>query len=183
MRNSCVALIVALFLSGPIWGQRASVATADKAAIVAFTQKAVERALDYDQGNRESLIEAHDDFTPDGWHEFMKWLEGYLDDKGAPTGSSRFTSTGDPVMKEQENGVARITIPGILKQESKNAYGGISKTTYRVAVDVQVGSNPLKIQHLKTTMLPAIDKMAARQPVSICLRCFIGMLPDRRSKA
>jgi hypothetical protein len=151
MRNSSVVLIVALFLGAPIWGQRASVATTDQAAIVVFTQKGVERALDYDQGNRESLIDAQDDFTSDGWHEFMKWLEGYLDDKETPTGSSRFTSTGDPVTKEQQNGVSRITIPGILKQASKNAYGGISKTTYRVAVDVQVGSNPLKILHLKTT--------------------------------
>ena len=145
MSNSFVVLIVAVFLGGPRWVQTASVAKTDQAAIVAFTQKAVARALDYDQGDRGSLMDAQDDFTPDGWREFMQWLQGYLDSKGAPTGSSLFTSTGDPVVKHQENGVTRLTIPGILKQES-----GISKTTYRVAIDAQVGGNPLKIQHLKT---------------------------------
>ena len=149
MRNSFVVLIVAVFLGGPRWMQTASVAKTDQAAIVDFTQKAVARALDYDQGNRGSLMDAQDDFTSDGWREFMQWLQGYLDSKGAPTGSSLFTSTGDPVVKHQENGVTRLTIPGILKQESKNTYGGISKTTYRVSIDVRVGGNPLKIQHLK----------------------------------
>jgi hypothetical protein len=106
--------------------------------------------LNYDQGNLASLTDAQNDFTSDGWREFMQWLQGYLDSSGAPTGSSRFSSTGDPEVKHQENGETRITISGILKQESKNAYGGISKATYRVTVDTQVGGNPLKIQHLKT---------------------------------
>ena len=150
MGNSFVLLTVAVFLGGPGWAQSAPVAKTDQAAIVNFTQKAVARALDYDQGDRGSLMDAQDDFTPDGWREFMQWLQGYLDSKGAPTGSSLFTSTGDPIVKHQENGVARVTIPGILKQESKNTYGGISKTTYRVEIDAQVGGNPLKIQHLKT---------------------------------
>jgi hypothetical protein len=150
MRNSFVVLIVAVFLGGPRWVQTASVAKADQAAIADFTQKAVARALDYDQGNRGSLMDAQNDFTSDGWREFMQWLEGYLDATGAPTGSSLFTSTGDPIVKYQENGVTQLTIPGILKQESKNAYGGISRTTYRVSIDARVGGNPFKIQHLKT---------------------------------
>ena len=156
MRNSCVVLIVALFMGGPRWVQGASVATADQAAIVGFAQKAVARALTYEQGNRMSLMDAQDDFTPEGWREFMKWLDGFLDDKGAPTGSSLFTSTGDPVVKHQENGVTRLTIPGILKQES-----GISKTTYRVAIDAQVGGNPLKIQHLKTVTCGGASTVAS----------------------
>ena len=145
MRNSFIVLIVAVCLCGPRWVQSASVPPTNQAAIVSFTQKAVVRALDYDQGDRGSLMDAKDDFTPTGWREFMQWLQGYLDDKGAPTGSSRFTSTGDPVVKHQENGVTRLTIPGTLKQEN-----GISRATYRVAIDVQVGGDPLKIQHLKT---------------------------------
>ena len=80
----------------------------------------------------------------------MKWLDGYLYDKGATTGSSLFTATGEVVVKHQENGVTRLAIPGTLKQQGKNAYGGLSTTTYRVMVDVQVGGNPLTIQHLKT---------------------------------
>jgi hypothetical protein len=150
MCSSFVLLIVAVFLGGPGWAQSASVAKTDQAAIVDFTQKAVARALDYDQGDRGSLMDAQDDFTPEGWREFIQWLQGYFDSKGAPTGSSLFTSTGHPVVKHQENGVTRLSVPGILKQESKNTYGGISKTTYRVAIDAQVGGNPLKIHHLKT---------------------------------
>ena len=53
-------------------------------------------------------------------------------------------------MKHQENGVTQLMVPGILKQESKNAYGGVSKTTYRVSIDARVGGNPFKIQYLKT---------------------------------
>jgi hypothetical protein len=149
MRNSFIVLIVAVCLCGPRWVQSASVPPTNQTVIVDFTQKAVARALDYDQGNRGSLMDAQDDFTSDGWREFMQWLQGYLDDKGAPTGSSRFTSTGDPIVKHQENGVTRLTIPGTLKQESKNAHGGISRAIYRVAIDVRVGGDPLKIQHLK----------------------------------
>ena len=102
MRNSFVVLIVAVFLGGPRWVQTASEAKTDQAAIVDFTQKAIARALDYDQGNRGSLMDAQDDFTSDGWREFMQWLQGYLDGSGAPTGSSVFTPTGDAIMKHQE---------------------------------------------------------------------------------
>ena len=35
---------------------------------------------------------------PMGWREFMKWLAGFLDDKGAPTGSARFIATGATVV-------------------------------------------------------------------------------------
>ena len=65
-------------------------------------------------------------------------------------GSSLFTGAGDVVVKSAENGVTRLTIPGTLKQQSKNAYGGLSTTTYRVMVNLQVGGSPLKVQHLET---------------------------------
>ena len=120
-------------------------------AAMDFAKAAVPRALNYEQGSRSSLIDAQDDFTPEGWQEFMKWLHEYVDDKGAPTGSSLFTSTGDAVVKSQEAGAVRLAIQGTLKQQSKNAYGGLSTTTYRVTVDIEVGGNPLKIRHLKTT--------------------------------
>ena len=120
-------------------------------AVVDFAKAAIPRALNYEQGNRSSLIDAQDDFTPEGWQEFMTWLHEYVDDKGAPTGSSLFTSTSDAVVKSQEAGAIRLAIQGTLKQQSKNANGGLSTTTYRVTVDIEAGGNPLKIRHLKTT--------------------------------
>lgn len=148
MRHSLIVLAVALFLGSANWAPNASADGADQSAVVEFAQKAVPRALNYDQGKRESLIDAKQDFTPDGWRTFMKWLDGYVDDKGAPTGSSLFTATGKAVVKSQENGAVRLAIPGTLKQQTRNARGGLSATTYHVTVDVQVGGNPLKIQHL-----------------------------------
>lgn len=150
MRHSLIVIAIAFCLGSANWAQIASADGADQSAAVEFAQEAVPRALNYDQGKRESLTDAQQDFTPDGWREFMKWLTGYVDDKGAPTGSSLFTATGDAVVKSQENGAVRIAIPGTLKQQTRNAYGGLSRTTYHVTVDVEVGGNPLKIQHLKT---------------------------------
>src|SRR3990167_9527539 len=64
----------------------------DLAKISNFAQKAVVRALSYNQGDIESLNDdAQADFTSEGWDGFNKWLNGYLDTKGAPMGSSNFT--------------------------------------------------------------------------------------------
>ena len=150
MRYSWVVLVVTFGLANPRWPQNVLAVTTDQTAAIDFVQKAVPRALDYDQGNRQSLVDVEDDFTPDGWREFMKWLAGFLDDKGAPTGSSRFTATGATVVKSKGNDAIRLAIPGTLKQQSKNAYGGLSTTTYRVTVDVEVNGNALKIQYLQT---------------------------------
>ena len=149
MRYSLIVLVVTFGLRNPTSPQSVLAATEQTAAIE-FVQKAAPRALDYVQGNRESLMDAEEDFTPDGWREFMKWLAGFLDDKGAPTGSARFTATGATVVKSKGNDAIRLAIPGTLKQQSKNAYGGLSTTTYRVTVDVEVSGNPLKIRHLET---------------------------------
>jgi hypothetical protein len=146
IRNAVVMFAVALCL-GSLGGSRSIWATtADQTAVIDFARMAVLRALNYDEGNRDSLIDAQGDFTPEGWSEFMKWLDGFVDAQGAPTGSSRFTITGDVVVKSQGNGVTRLSIPGTLKQEST----GRATTTYRVIVDVEVSDKPLKIRHLKT---------------------------------
>ena len=151
MRYSLVVLVVTFGLANPRWPQNVLAVTTDQTAAIDFVQKAVPRALDYNQGNRETLMDAEENFTPDGWREFMNWLAGFLDDKGAPTGSSSFTATGAAVVKSQGNGAIHLAIPGTLKQQSKNVYGGLFTTTYRVTVDIELSGNPLKIQHLKTT--------------------------------
>ena len=124
--------------------QAAPLQAKEQAAIIEFAQTAVARALDYSQGDRQSLVEAQDDFTVDGWREFMKWMEGWLDSKGTPLSSSSFMASGDAAITNQENGLIHLTVPGVLKQSQNK-----SSTTYRVVVDVLVNRSPLKITHLE----------------------------------
>ena len=102
------------------------------------------QTLNYSQGDRQSLMDAQDAFTPDVWREFMKRMEGWLDPKGAPLGSSSFVQSGDVVMTGQENGMLHLTVPGVLKQSQNK-----SVTTYRVVVEVRIGRNPVKVAHLE----------------------------------
>jgi hypothetical protein len=130
-----------------MWVQAAS----DRTAIVDFAQKAAVRTLDYNQGDRNSLMDAQEDFTTEGWKEFMKWLNGWLDDKGAPLGSSKFSPTSEALVKDEDSGVLRLKIPGTLRQISRNEGGGVIGATYRAVIEIQAGGNPVKILHLKVT--------------------------------
>jgi hypothetical protein len=115
----------------------------EQAAIVEFAKMAVIQALKYSHGDPHSLIDAQDPFTAEGWREVMKRMEGWLDSKGAPLGSSSFIPSGDVVITGQENGVIRLTVPGVLKQSQNTT------TTYRVVVEVRMNGNPVKIGHLE----------------------------------
>ena len=149
MRYAWMMCVVALFLGTLGISQSVWPATPDQDDVIDFAQKAVPLALNYDQGNRDSLVDAQNDFTTEGWSEFMMWLDGFVDAQGAPTGSSHFTVTGDVLVKSHTNGVTRLSVPGTLKQEST----GRATTTYRVVVDVEVSDNPLKIRHLKAVIV------------------------------
>jgi hypothetical protein len=139
-----LVLLMALFVGIPSLARSAPPSAKDEDAIVASVQKAVVRALDYKQGDRASLMDAKPDFSADGWKEFMKRMDGWLDAKGAPLASQRFTPLGAAVVKSREDGVIRLSIPGTLEQR-QNA----SRTTYRVTVDVQLVGSPMKIEHLE----------------------------------
>ena len=139
-----LVLLMALFVGIPSLARSAPPSAKDEDAIVASVQKAVVRALDYKQGDRASLMDAKPDFTADGWKEFMKRMDGWLDAKGAPLASQRFTPLAAAVVKSREDGVIRLSIPGTLEQR-QNA----SRTTYRVTVDVQLVGSPMKIEHLE----------------------------------
>ncbi len=128
-----LVLLMALFVGIPSLARSAPPFAKDEDAIVASAQKAVVRALDYKQGDRASLMDAKPDFTADGWKEFMKRMDGWLDAKGAPLGSQRFTPLGTAVVKSREDGVIRLSIPGTLEQR-QNA----SRATYRATVDIQL---------------------------------------------
>ena len=142
----CIVFLIALLVGGPMLAQSASATEATEDTLVAFAQKAVVLALDYKQGDRESLMDAKEDFTAAGWSEFMKRMDGWLDDKGAPLSSESFHSSGDTVVKSRENGIIHLSIPGTLKQSQNK-----SSTTYRVVVDVQLGGEPVRIEHLELT--------------------------------
>jgi hypothetical protein len=139
-----LVVLMALFVGIPSLARSAPPSAKDEDAIIASVQKAVVRALDYKQGDRASLMDAKPDFTADGWKEFMKRMDGWLDAKGAPLGSQRLTPVGAAVVKSREGGVIRLSIPGTLEQR-QNA----SRTTYRVTVDVQLVGSPMKIEHLE----------------------------------
>jgi len=138
-----VILSIAL-VSVPRFAQAVPLQAKDNGAIIDFVQRAVVRALDYSQGDRQSLIDAQDDFTADGWREFMKRTEGWLDSKGAPLGTSSFMPSGDAVITDQENGLMHLIVPGVLTQSQNQ-----SVTTYRVVIDVRMNANPVKIAHLE----------------------------------
>src|SRR5713226_7441595 len=70
----------------------------DQAAIAAFAQAAAVRALSFRQGDAGSVAHSQVDFTTDGWKDFMKHMEGFLDQKGAPTFSSSFVPSKDAVV-------------------------------------------------------------------------------------
>jgi hypothetical protein len=147
MRTHFMVLFGAVLVSSPAVAQTTAVPTTDQAAIVGLVQKAVVRALNFDRGDLERLRGARDDFTPEGWREFMKRLDGWLDDKGAPTFSSSFVPSGEPRIVSQSDGVLHITILGTLKH-SQNT----STSTYRVVVEVRAAGKPMKIEHLKQSM-------------------------------
>jgi hypothetical protein len=116
-------------------------------------QKAAVRALSFNQGDTQSLKRARTDFTPEGWNEFMKWMQEFVDEKGAPAFSSNFAPSGKAVVISEEEGLLHFRIHGTLTQTQ-----GTSRTTYSHSeIDVKAGGKPIKIEHLE-----AIYK--ARQP-------------------
>lgn len=144
MRRLLITFFVALFTAVPLLAQDQPTSKADQAAIVAFAQKAAVQALNFNQGDIASLTHARTHFTDEGWKDFMKHMEGWLDQKGAPTFTSSFVPSKDAVVVGQENGIVHLRIPGTLKQTQNK-----SSTTYRAAIDVYAGSKPAKVQRLE----------------------------------
>lgn len=116
---------------------------------VQYAELATGRALNFIQGDLVSLLDAKDDFTSQGWGEFMKVLDGWLDDKGASKFSSNFIPSGKVIDIRLENEVLYLVIPGVLKHESRYPHGGVSTTAYRVEVKVKLVGKPLKIEQMK----------------------------------
>jgi hypothetical protein len=114
-------------------------------AVVELIQKAAVRALNFTQGDAESLRRARTGFTPESWSELMKQMQGFIDEKGTPAFSSKFAPSGKAVVISKEEGLIHLKIPGTLTQTQ-----GASRTTYSHSeIDVKAGGKPLKIEHLE----------------------------------
>lgn len=145
-----VLITILLALPGTVWSQTASGdAATTHEAILTFAGQAVPRALRFSQGDRASLLDAEGDFTPKGWKAFRQSLTGWLDDEGAPTYTSSFTRGEKPPRIRSVDGGFLVTIYGELKQQHRNEHGGVSTTTYRVAVDATISTKPLKVDLLE----------------------------------
>lgn len=116
----------------------------EQADIVAFVQRAAVRALNFNQGDAAGFGGSRRDFTDEGWKDFINHMQGFLDEKGAPTFTSSFAASGPAKVLDEKNGIVRLRIPGTLTQSNK-----IGKTTYRAALEVSAGGNPVKIQKLE----------------------------------
>jgi hypothetical protein len=143
MRVHLMVLLGAVLLANPTLAQT----DAEQAAAVSVVQKAVVRALNFGQGDLERLNGARDDFTPAGWKEFMKHLDGFLDDKGAPIFTSSFVPSEGPTIVSQGDGILQLTMTGTLKQTQKTM-----SATYPIVVEVRASGKPMKIEHLKQSV-------------------------------
>jgi len=140
-----VALICTLLAANPVLAQTGTPVPDSGSAMVDAVQHAAVRAVNFTQGDLASLRAAQDGFTPEGWRAFMKSLQGFVDDNGAPQYSSEFVPSGPPVILSQSNGALHISIPGALTQRQNQ-----SSTRYgTAALDVEARGTPPKIEHLE----------------------------------
>ena len=131
-----------LLLSSYLLAQGSSASASDET--VALVQNAATRALNFEQGDGASLTKARADFTPQGWKEYIKHMEGFLDPNGAAQFTSKFVPAGNAAITDRANGIVRLKIPGTLTQTQ-----GKSSTTYRLRIEVQAAGVPPKIEHLE----------------------------------
>jgi len=116
-------------------------------SITSFAERESVRALTFRQGDRAALTAVRESFTPEAWTAFLKTLQGWLDENGAPAFGSSFVPAGTARIVAEERGVVHVRVPGTLTQTQNQ-----SRTTYRhFAVDVWAGGEPLRIQKLTQT--------------------------------
>ena len=116
----------------------------EQTSVVSLAQRAAVRAVTFSQGDAAGLTASRGDFTDDAWKDFMNHMQGFLDEKGAPTFTSSFVVSGPAKVLDERNGTVRFIIPGTLTQSSK-----VTRTTYRAVLEVSAGGEPLKIQRVE----------------------------------
>ena len=116
----------------------------EQADIMTLAQRAAVRAVNFTQADAAGFTGNRGDFTDDAWKDFINHMQGFLDEKGAPTFTSSFVASGTAKVLDEKNGTVRFRIPGTLTQSSK-----LGKTTYRAALEVSAGGNPVRIRKLE----------------------------------
>ena len=151
MRRQLIVFFAGFLTSIPLFSQSSSPETRDQTTIVAAAQDAAVRAVNFRQGEVDGWKRGRSDFTPEGWTEFVKHMQGWLDEKGAPTFSSSFVPSRNAVVIGNENGIVHFRIPGTLTQSQS-----VSRTSYRAAIEVYAlrdllthGEKAIKIKHLE----------------------------------
>jgi hypothetical protein len=150
MRAYFKVFAITVFLGIPVFAQNRTPSRLDQATVVRFSEKTAIAALNFRQGDAVGFARAHDDFTSDGWKDFTKRMEGFLDQKGAPTFTSTFVAAHGATVLDEKEGLLHLRIPGILTQSSN-----LGRTSYRAAIEVYVlpnrtaGGRPIKIQRLE----------------------------------
>ena len=139
------AFFVMILAATSMSAQTQNAAKTDQATIVKVAAKAAIAALNFPRGDTASLMRARVDFTPQGWKEFMRHMDGFLDQKGAPTFTSSFVPSKGPTVLSENRGGVHFRVPGTLTQSNK-----LSRTTYRAAIEVYAaGGKSVKIQRLE----------------------------------
>ena len=109
----------------------------EQADIVTLGQRAAVRAVNFNQGDGAGFTGNRGDFTDDAWKDFVNHMQGFLDEKGAPTFTSSFVASGPAKVLDEKNGTVRFRIPGTLTQSSK-----LGKTTTGLRLKSLLEANP-----------------------------------------
>ena len=139
------SVVVLLWITSLTGVAQVPLSPEQRSEAIEFAKKAAVDALNFDAGDRQSLIRAQHDFTPEGWSDYMKWQSGFLDAQGAPTYTSRFVPSGEAIVTTKEGDAIHVRIPGALTQSARTG-----RTAYKhAAIDVTVAGEPLKIRQLR----------------------------------
>jgi hypothetical protein len=130
----------------PIAGHSMQQPPVEEQSPPSFARAAAINAFTFRQGDRAGFVRSRATFTDDAWTKFVKDLQGWLDQDGAPIFSSTFVPTSAGRVVDEQNGVTHVRVPGTLTQTQNQ-----SRTTYRAAIDVWVAGRPLRVQQLTQT--------------------------------
>src|SRR5215472_17546348 len=101
--------------------------------LVTFGQNAAIAALNFQEGDAAGFNRAHVNFMPEDWRAFLKHMEGFLDEKGAPTFTCSFVASHDATVLSEKEDVLHLRIPGTLTQSNK-----LGRTPYKAALEVDM---------------------------------------------